>query len=56
MTIYDPPTAEAPKSQWDKYLKGLDPQKDQAEIARVKSFMEKRFSDGFRLVSLILND
>jgi hypothetical protein len=56
MTIYDPPTAEATKAVWQKYLNGLNPKEDQSEILRTKKFMEKRFAQGFDLSDLLKSD
>jgi len=56
MTIYDPPTAEADRIEWDAYLSSLSPSKDAQEIRRVKAFIEKRFALGFDLAFLLINE
>ena len=53
MIIYDPPTAEAPRSKWEAYVAGLDQRQDAKEIKRARAFMEKIFTPGFDLRKLL---
>jgi hypothetical protein len=53
MIIYDPPTSDASRGDWDDYLMSLNPAKDQSEIERVEEFMAVRFREGFRFVDLL---
>lgn len=53
MIIYDPPTAEAPRSEWEAYVSNLDHRQDAKEIKRARAFMEKIFAPGFNLRKLL---
>lgn len=53
MIIYDPPTAEATRQEWEDYLYSLDPITDKVEFDRVNAFIDLRFSRGFNLVDLL---
>ena len=53
MIIYDPPTADATKEEWERYLSSLDWRTDAEEIAAARQFIKMRFTDGFDLTSLL---
>ena len=53
MIIYDPPTSEAERQEWERYLYSLDPITDRGEFQRVNEFIEVRFAIGFDLVDLL---
>jgi hypothetical protein len=56
MTIYDPPTKDAPLSQWVAYLSELSPRKDAEEIARARGIIAKLSDPNFDLSDFILRD
>jgi hypothetical protein len=56
MTIYDPPTKDAPVWQWEAYLAELSPAKDAEEIARTRDVIAKLRDPNFSLADFILRD
>lgn len=54
MTIYDPPTKDAPVSEWEAYLAELSPTKDAEEIARTREVLAKLRDPNFSLADFIL--
>lgn len=56
MTIYDPPTKDAPISQWEAYLAELSPSKDGDEIAKTRSIIARLKDPTFSLEDFLIDD
>jgi len=53
MKIFDPPTSEAGRDQWEAYLAELSPVSDSEEFDRTVEFIKMRFNEGFDLKNLL---